>query len=326
MRGNAYSSAVSLQHRGPLLVNKQRVTPTRGQYPIVFGSSRGTDWPNLSTLLVDIRTTTWQFSSSTTSGSAASVTSNNDEFSSHGQEGVGDTHANRGLTSSEMVHSERGGESLRSYGPLNDQHEGSFAPVSWREAVQSQGTDFQPSLGVGDLNRNRPSHGDTQANRGLTSSVHSERREEINRVPKEREERTKKQREVTFPRCEDVSAGNEHQADAVRNSAVTKPSFGTSTNDVFSSHGQQEHGVVPALSGLPSSPQETPFWQCEHYQRRCTVKFPCCGVFYWCECCHNLSGECPANDKKACHATHVKCGNCGREEEVSIFCILGFLS
>ena len=286
-------------------MNKQRVTLTRGQYPIVFGSSRGTDWPNLTTR--DICTTNWQFSSSTTSGSAASVTSYNDEFSSHGQEGVGDTHANRGLTSSEMVHSERGGESLRSYGPLNDQHEGSFAPVSWREAVQSQGTDFQPSLGVGDLNMNRPSHGDTQANRGLTSSVHSERREEslrshgpfnyqqddsfasvshrdpsleqnvaeINRVPKEREERTKRQREATFPRCEDVSAGNENQAaslslegDAVRNSAVTKPSFGTSTNDVFSSHGQQRvgdfnrywssDGVVTALSGLPSSLQETP--------------------------------------------------------------------
>ena len=72
--------------------------------------------------------------------------------------------------------------------------------------------------------------------------------------------------------------------------------------------------------------QETPPWQCEHYQRRCTVKFPCCGVFYPCERCHNLSGTCLANDKKASHATHVKCGNCGREEEVSIFCILGILS
>ena len=72
--------------------------------------------------------------------------------------------------------------------------------------------------------------------------------------------------------------------------------------------------------------QETPPWQCEHYQRRCTVKFLCCGVFYPCERCHNLSGTCPANDKKARHATHVKCGNCGGEEEVSIFCILGILS
>ena len=72
--------------------------------------------------------------------------------------------------------------------------------------------------------------------------------------------------------------------------------------------------------------QETPLWQCEHYQRRCSVKFPCCGVFYPCHRCHNLSGTCPTDDKKAHHATHVKCGNCGREEEVSIFCILRILS
>lgn len=63
--------------------------------------------------------------------------------------------------------------------------------------------------------------------------------------------------------------------------------------------------------------QETPLWQCEHYQRRCSVKFPCCGVFYPCHRCHNLSGTCPADDKKAHHATHVKCGNCGREEEIN---------
>ena len=69
--------------------------------------------------------------------------------------------------------------------------------------------------------------------------------------------------------------------------------------------------------------QETPLCQCEHYQRRCSVKFPCCRVFYPCERCHNLSGTCPAHDRKAHHATHVKCGNCGLEEEVSMSCILG---
>ena len=63
--------------------------------------------------------------------------------------------------------------------------------------------------------------------------------------------------------------------------------------------------------------QETPLCQCEHYQRRCSVKFPCCRVFYPCQHCHNLSGTCSADDRKAHHATHVKCGNCGLEEEVS---------
>ena len=72
--------------------------------------------------------------------------------------------------------------------------------------------------------------------------------------------------------------------------------------------------------------QETPLCQCEHYQRRCRVKFPCCGVFYPCQHCHNLSGTCSADDRKAHDATHVKCGNCGLEEEVSMSCILGTYS
>ena len=63
--------------------------------------------------------------------------------------------------------------------------------------------------------------------------------------------------------------------------------------------------------------QESPRWQCEHYQRRCLVKFPCCGIFYPCHRCHNTSGACDTDDRKANNATHVKCGICGHEEEVS---------
>ena len=65
--------------------------------------------------------------------------------------------------------------------------------------------------------------------------------------------------------------------------------------------------------------QESPRWQCEHYQRRCLVKFPCCGIFYPCHRCHNTSGACDTDDRKANNATHVKCGICGHEEEVSSF-------
>ena len=68
--------------------------------------------------------------------------------------------------------------------------------------------------------------------------------------------------------------------------------------------------------------QESPRWQCEHYQRRCLVKFPCCGIFYPCHRCHNTSGACDTDDRKANNATHVKCGICGHEEEVSGFFVL----
>ena len=63
--------------------------------------------------------------------------------------------------------------------------------------------------------------------------------------------------------------------------------------------------------------QDTPRWQCEHYQRCCLVKFPCCGIFYPCHRCHNTSGACDTDDRKANNATHVKCGICGHDEEVS---------
>ena len=67
--------------------------------------------------------------------------------------------------------------------------------------------------------------------------------------------------------------------------------------------------------------QESPRWQCVHYQRRCLVKFPCCGTFYPCHRCHNTLGACDTGDRKANNATHVKCGICGHEEEVSGFVI-----
>ena len=63
--------------------------------------------------------------------------------------------------------------------------------------------------------------------------------------------------------------------------------------------------------------QESSQWQCRHYQRLCSVSFPCCGVFYPCHRCHNDSGACDVEDLKANQATHVKCGSCGHEEQAS---------
>ena len=57
-------------------------------------------------------------------------------------------------------------------------------------------------------------------------------------------------------------------------------------------------------------------WLCEHYQRHCRVRFPCCHQFYPCHRCHNSSSACPKDDKKASHATHMKCSKCEHEQEV----------
>ena len=60
-------------------------------------------------------------------------------------------------------------------------------------------------------------------------------------------------------------------------------------------------------------------WLCEHYQRHCSVKFPCCTHFYSCHHCHNISTTCDNEEAKACHATHLKCSYCQHEQEVSFY-------
>ncbi|CAH3107431.1 unnamed protein product [Porites lobata] len=57
-------------------------------------------------------------------------------------------------------------------------------------------------------------------------------------------------------------------------------------------------------------------WLCEHYQRHCSVKFPCCMQFYSCHHCHNISTACDNEEAKACHATHLKCSYCQHEQEI----------
>ena len=57
-------------------------------------------------------------------------------------------------------------------------------------------------------------------------------------------------------------------------------------------------------------------WLCEHYQRHCRVRFPCCMPFYPCHRCHNISKACDNEEAKACHATHLKCNHCQHEQEI----------
>ena len=59
-------------------------------------------------------------------------------------------------------------------------------------------------------------------------------------------------------------------------------------------------------------------WLCEHYQRHCRVRFPCCTYFYPCHRCHNNSKACDNEEAKASHATHLKCSFCQHEQEVSV--------
>ena len=62
--------------------------------------------------------------------------------------------------------------------------------------------------------------------------------------------------------------------------------------------------------------QESPRPACGHYQRRCLVKFPCCGRFYPCHRCHNESKACSDDQARAINATHIRCTICYHEQLV----------
>lgn len=68
----------------------------------------------------------------------------------------------------------------------------------------------------------------------------------------------------------------------------------------------QQQEPVTVQSSLP----------CEHYQRHCRVRFPCCNEFYSCHHCHNKSKDCNNKKARASHATHLKCSYCHDEQEV----------
>ena len=125
-----------------------------------------------------------------------------------------------------------------------------------------------------------------------------ERREREERERKEREEREREDRKMRERQEREIRERNERdRSEQIENEDRDTRWFG----------------------GERAPVQESPRWQCEHYQRRCLVKFPCCGIFYPCHRCHNTSGACDTDDRKANNATHVKCGICGQEEEVSGF-------
>ena len=274
-------------------------------------------------------TTTRQFSSSTTLASVAPVTSTYDVSRSYGQEHVGDFNSyrpsygdsqeNGGLNASEIVHSETREGSSGNHGLFNYQQEDSFALVSLRDpslvSLEKQVAEIDRILKEREerIKKQKEAaqrHRNTRERRQREARERKEREEREMREQEERERREREQREMREREERETREREERENRERMERELKERREGETT--------VREYRTVE--ESLPL--QETPQWQCEHYQRRCSVKFPCCGVFYPCHRCHNLSGTCPADDRKAHHATHVKCGNCGREEEVSIFYML----
>ena len=279
---------------------------------------------------VNFPTTTSQYSSSTISGSVASTTSPLNVFSGNGQDHVGDftwyrssdrvNQENIGLISSEIGHSGRPEERLRNYDPFNIPQESSISSALPEDSslVALERKVAEACAVVERVLKEREERTKKQREAAQRHKEMREQRQREARERKEREEREIREREEREMREREEREMREREERENRERAEREMRE-------RSERETREREDRTAEENL--SVQETPVWQCEHYQRRCSVKFPCCGQFYPCHRCHNLSGACHAEDKKANQATHVKCGNCGHQEEVSIFsCSWNFIA
>ena len=94
------------------------------------------------------------------------------------------------------------------------------------------------------------------------------------------------------------------------------------TNTPGESTPSNETTVEAERQPMVTPVQESPRPVCSHYQRRCLVRFPCCGKFFPCHRCHNES-DCSEDQARAVNATHIRCTICYHEQEVRfLFMIL----
>ena len=143
----------------------------------------------------------------------------------------------------------------------------------------------------------------------LVETVLKEREEKGKAI----QERERRQREERTRRQQQECERREREAWEARE-AVQRTESGESISTGSGEETPVQHAAIP----------ESPQWLCEHYQRLCRVKFPCCGKFYPCHRCHNNSG-CQNDNSKAKEAFSVECSVCRHQQEVCIYLTAKFL-
>ncbi len=76
-------------------------------------------------------------------------------------------------------------------------------------------------------------------------------------------------------------------------------------------------GANPLDEELPLPQQETLQPLCEHYHRRCLVRFNCCGLYFPCHRCHNENDRCQTTNSSGVDATHLLCILCKYKGEIT---------
>ena len=98
--------------------------------------------------------------------------------------------------------------------------------------------------------------------------------------------------------------------------AVTQPIHEANTQG--ESAPSNETTVEAERQPMATLIQESPRPVCSHNQRRCLVRFPCCGKFSTCHCCHNES-DCTEDQARAANATYIRFTICYDEQGVRLF-------
>ena len=140
----------------------------------------------------------------------------------------------------------------------------------------------------------------------------------VERVLKEREEKEKAWKDREERRREERA--RKEQQEQERRQREARETMQTNANREDASTGSEEE-APSGRAALPENPQ----WLCEHYQRLCRVKFPCCGRFYPCHRCHNNSDECQNDNCKAKEAFYIECSVCRHQQAVRKSSVILFL-
>ena len=145
-----------------------------------------------------------------------------------------------------------------------------------------------------------------------------ERMERIEREEREKREIERREREVSQMREREQREREAREREMrARRERQEREREAREIREQERTERNSEEQRVRQIQGERIPIQESINWQCQHYQRLCSVSFPCCGVFYPCHRCHNESDACEIDDMKAKQATHVKCASCGHEDEAS---------
>ena len=128
-----------------------------------------------------------------------------------------------------------------------------------------------------------------------------------------------------------INPGNENRARATVNHETREASNGITENarhqerqTLSRNQNSSSQYNFPTTSNPNGQPQrsnnvkkQADRWLCNHYKRRCMVKFECCDKYWPCHRCHNETSTCEQKKLKSRDTTMVKCMECGKEQQVT---------